>query len=129
MNLESYQKIKLNDFRGMYDRRDREIVPSSHFSDCLNVDYELGKFKTRSGTSLLYIPPSGLVRHNFAQLIVNENLYVLSIDFFGNVYQETLPPAPPSSILLGNIPGANNFSVVQYFSHLFICPHNGFFGI
>src|SRR5438067_7114240 len=134
MNLGSYQKIKLNDFRGLYDRGDREIAPLSHFSDCLNVDYELGKFKTRSGTSLYYTPSSGTIRRNFAQINLADQgiFYVLSIDFSGNIYLETVPPNPPTTTFLANVVGSNagnNFSIVQYFNHLFICVYNGIEGV
>src|SRR5690242_12604705 len=92
MDLRSYQKREIVDFRGLFDRGSRESIPLGHFADSQNLCFEPGRFKTRFGSSFAYNVTSGGVRNSVAQINTDGIITLFSFDDTGNIYYEQLNP-------------------------------------
>ena len=51
MRLEDYNRKIFEESLGLYDRGEIDQVPQNYHSDNLNIDFDVGEVKTRSGLS------------------------------------------------------------------------------
>jgi len=128
VRLEDYQKKEFSDFIGLYDRGDDDSVPESHFSDCLNIDFEIGEVKTRPGLStsitLGYGAGNGKVRR-FANFLTSVGSITLILDDAGNLYTFSARSGDTATTIRLTVGGATDFSAVQLLGKIYIAFHDG----
>src|SRR5436853_290368 len=91
MRLEDYKRKVIEDSQGLYDRGEMGEVPEDHFSDCVNVDFDISEWRTRGGFStalnLGYGSGNGKIRRTASFYGVNNvPIIVLILDDQGNLY-------------------------------------------
>src|SRR5438093_1165337 len=118
MRLEDYKRKVFEDFYGLYKCGEADQIPEDHFSDCLNLDYDIGEWKTRPGLSpainLGYGDGNGKVRRFIAFAGVNDvPLIVLILDDSSNLYVWSTRKGDTVKTPLITVPGAVDFSAIQ----------------
>ena len=128
MRVQDYQDKSFSDFYGLYDRGDTSQVPENHFSDCLNVDYEIGECKTRAGLStsitLGYGAGNGKVRR-FTNFITTVGVITLILDDSGNLYTFSNRTGDTATTPRLTVALATDFSAIQFLGKIFISFHDG----
>lgn len=130
MRLEDYKSLTLDDFKGLWSRGEDDQVPLDHFSDCLNVDYELGEARTRDGlsSSITVGYASGKIRR-FANIFNPVGIITLILDEAGNLYTHSSRAGDTATTPLITVAGATDFSAIQMFSRIYIAFHDGSNGL
>lgn len=131
MRLEDYQRKVFDDFLGLYSRGEMDQVPEDHFSDCLNIDYDIGEWRTRPGL-VPHIPlgyASGKVNRivTFTDNIIGP--LILILDEAGNLYTFSARLGDSATIPRLTVVGATDFSAIKLLGKIFIAFHNGQSGL
>lgn len=113
MYLDEYEKIEIEQFRGLYKRGMADQCPPDHAICCENVVFHAkGQFRTRDGIASSYVLGHSTKRMFLANTGNVEHL--LTMDFSGNLYSDT-----GGAILTGAFV---DFSALNLFNRVYILP-------
>jgi len=130
VRLEDYRKKTFEEFLGLYDRGANEQVPLDHFSDSLNIQHDIGEWKTRPGLStaitLGYGGGSGAVLR-FANFL--EPNITLILDGSGNLYTFSTRTGDTAATARITVTDATDFSAIKMLGKIYIAFHNGQLGL
>lgn len=135
MRLEDYKTKEFTEFSGLYDRGDEENCPEGYFTDCLNVDFEIGECKTRKDivSSIVLGYASGKVRR-FRSFNTSKGVITLILDEAGNIYTYSTRTGDSATTprLTQSSPLATDFDAIQMLGHIYIGfsdGNNGLLGV
>lgn len=127
--LRNHQPILIEKFNGLFQRGDPDNCPLDHFTDCNNLQFMDGGFRTRDGIELLTIDDD----ENTIANVVRQYTFVhdgvqslLVLDALGNLYH-TGSPTPTVPIL--SISAMTDFAFVGVANRAYISPHDGNLGL
>jgi hypothetical protein len=127
--LRDHAPVLIEDFNGLFRRGDPENCPLDHFTDCNNLQFIDGGFRTRDGIELLVVDDNdntipNVVRH---YTFVHDGVQsLLVLDALGNLYH-TASPTPLTPIL--SIPEMTDFAFIGVAGRAYISPHDGVLGL
>src|SRR6185503_3524044 len=130
MRLEDYERKVFEEFSGLYSRGELDQVPQDHFSDCLNIDYDIGEWKTRPGLRThITLGYGGKVRRfiSFADPILGP--IILILDDNGNLYTYSARSGDNATTPRLTITNATDFSAIKMLGKVYIAFHDGEFGL
>lgn len=115
----------------MYDRGTLDQVPENFFSDCLNLNFEVGEWKTRAGLSgaITLGYASGKVRRFAAFSDVTIGPLVLILDEAGNFYTASARTGDNATTPRFTVASATDFSAIKMLGKIYIAVHDGQFGL
>ncbi len=117
LNVRDHEPIVLEQFNGLWVRGDVDSVPADHFSDCENVQFYHGGFKTRDGVDT-YRAVGNVVRmFNFIQES-GQSLLILNED--GEIYHSYDESTLYGPIL--TIAGMDDFNIYVTAGRAYITP-------
>lgn len=115
MNLQQYQKVVVDQFRGLYKRGEGDEAPIDHATDLINVSFpNKGEVQTRGGMQLSYVL-NHVVRRFFLSTI-NYSLVPLTLDDSGNLYAGNNP------VPILALPGMVDFVALNHSNRTYILP-------
>ena len=129
MRLEDYKRKEFDDVYGFYDRGQIDQVPEGYFSDCLNLDFNKGEWKTRVGISTAinlatYIPVRFI---NFADPTIGP--ITILLDSSGNFYTFSARSSDAGTSIRFTVAGCTDFSAIKMYGRIYIAPHTGEYGV
>lgn len=118
-----HEAITLKEFNGLWKRGDIETCPLDHFSDCNNIQFQEGAFKTRDGIDPYAAFPNVTRIYTYNQ---PDQQGLLLLDSSGNIYH-TLSPTPTTPIL--SIAGMLDFAFKAINGRAYISPNDRVTGL
>lgn len=129
MRLEDYNKKTFSKFFGLWSRGQLDEVPLDHFSDCLNLDWNLDEWKTRPGsfTSITvgFGAGNGKIRRFASFSDPSIGPLVLILDDSGNLYTYSTRSGDDAVTPVLSDANANDFSAIKMLNRIYITFHNG----
>ena len=116
-----HQPIVIEEFNGLWKRGDADSTPQDHFSDCNNIAFIQGGFRTRDGIDTYTALPDAVRLYTFTKQF-GQSLIVL--DSSGNFWDTDFLGSP-----ILTIPSATDFGFVSYAGRGYITPTDGLSGI
>lgn len=116
MYLDEYEKIEIEEFKGLYKRGMPDQCPADHAICCENVVFsETGQVQKRGGlaSSLALNHP---VRRTFEGVIDTLGFIILTLDWNGNIYQDN------NTTPIFSAPNLSDFVAINLFNKIFILP-------
>lgn len=133
MRLEDYLKKILDTFPGHWSRGQNDQVPEDHFSDCLNVEYDPGEVRTRSGLSTSitvgYGGGNGKVRQFVNFFNPTAGVITLILDDANHLYTFSSRTGDDATTPLITVAGATDFTAIQLFGRIYICFSSQYSGL
>lgn len=121
--MRDHQPITIEEFNGLWKRGDADSTPPDHFSDCENIAYIQGGFRTRDGIDIYPAIPNIVRIYTFNQ---ETGQSLLLLDSGGNIY-DTGSPTPTTPIL--TVAGMTDFGFVSIAGRAFLTPSDGRSGL
>ena len=114
--MRDHQDVLISDFNGLYQRDGgRDSCPPDHFSDCNNIQFVEGGFRTRDGFNTIYPGLSDVIKvYNYPK-VASTSLLVLTAD--GVIYDTAFIGTPILSIS-----GMLDFGLAIYAGRAYISP-------
>src|SRR5437016_4626796 len=130
MRLEDYKRKVFEDFYGLYNRGEMDQIPEDHFSDCLNIDYDIGEWKTRPGLrSHIGLGYGGKIRRFASFADPDLGSIILILDDVGNLYTYSIRTNDNATVPRLTVPEATDFSAIKMLGKIYIAFHTGESGI
>lgn len=128
MNIRGHQPITISEFNGLWSRdanenNNADSTPLDHFTDCNNIQFTQGGFKTRDGINTFVAIPNIVRMYTFNQ---ETGQSILALDSSGNIY-DSGSPTPTTPIL--TVSGMTDFAFVPFAGRAYLSPHNGVKGL
>ena len=114
--------IKLENFKGIFDRGRDEVCPRNHFIDALNLVHDHDEIKTREGLHRLHADVDP--RRVFVYKRINEASRLMILKP-GGVLVDSLNIGSP----VITIPRMEDYSATVFFNKFYFTPHNRVAGI
>lgn len=115
--LRDHVPVVIDEFNGLWARGDADSVPMDHFSDCENIQYIYGGFRTRDGLDT-YLAIGNVVRlYNYT---MREGQSLLILVEGGDIYHAIGETTLHGPIL--SIPGMDDFNMYSYAGRAYITP-------
>src|SRR6185369_12071710 len=113
---DEYEKIEIEEFKGLYKRGIPDQVPPDHAICCENIVFsQAGQVQKRGG-----IAPSLALNHPVRRMFEGEiegvGLIMLTLDWNGNIYRDANPTPIFSNA------GVVDFAAINLFNKIFILP-------
>jgi len=121
--MRNHNPVVIEEFNGLWKRGDVETTPPDHFSDCNNIQFIQGGFKTRYGLTP-YLPYLNSLRvYSFIQ---ESGSSLLILDNLGQIFDSgSLTPHVPILTVIGMI----DFAYVSIGGRAYLSPHDGVKGL
>jgi hypothetical protein len=121
--MRDHKPTVIDQFNGLWRRGDFDSTPPDHFSDCNNIQYIQGGFKTRDGIDTHLAYPTVLRMYTFNQ---ESGQSLLILDNAGNIY-DSGSTTPLTPIL--TVTGMTDFGFVPFAGRAYISPSDGVTGL
>src|SRR5690242_8020777 len=116
MYLDEYEKIEIEEFKGLYKRGMPDQVPPDHAICCENVVFsQAGQVQKRPGIAASYAL-NHPVKRMFEGVIDSVALIVLTLDWAGNIYRNN------NNTPIFSSPNLVDFVGINLFNKIFILP-------
>jgi len=117
MELRNHKPIVIEEFNGLWQRGDPEAAPLDHFTDCENVSFFTGGFKTRDGINPYRGIGNVLRLYNF---VMESGESLLALVEGGDIYHSIDEDTTYGPIL--SIPEMTDFGFASYGGRAYITP-------
>lgn len=123
MDLRNHVPEQVDQFNGLFKRGDADSVPKDHFSECNNLAFVQGGFRSRDGLDIFAAIPNVRRMYNFVQETGESQLV---LDDIGNIY-DTGSATPLTPIL--TVTGMTDFAYVSIAGRAYLSPNDGHTGL
>src|SRR5882724_6314811 len=128
MALRDHKELVIEQFGGWWSRNS-EACPPDHFTDCSNIVYIEGGFKTRDGIDIWNQNENTAFYGNILRIYTHvqqdgESLLILNDQ--GNIYHNT---SPTPSVPILHIDGMVDFGFVAIAGRAYLTPFDGNIGL